>query len=152
MSLLSEFIPTAWLENLFEAAAIIHEALEDVDWTEVLSAVVKLRDLSGLSEEDAIDALAEDIADDLDDAIDWAATFPGFLGSALEAKDHDGWKALVKLEAKRQAKRAARKARTGKSPRNVKAYTERLRARVANAQAAAAAGRAGSRAGARRRK
>lgn len=117
---------TMWLFYVGEAAQIVGEFLEAVDWAEVRSAIAKIRVLEGLSEKDAQEAAADEIAKDLDDAIDWEEHIPGFIGSMLEKQDREAWKAVCLRRIKRQVKRQTR---TG-GQRNVNKLTASIRARA----------------------
>lgn len=147
MNLFAAAIPAEWIFYIFEAVDIIKDALDDIDWAYVRLAVDKMAALPDWDEEAALDKAAKDIAEDLDEAIDWSEKLPGFFGELLEAKDEDLWKRVVKAEARRQANRAVRKAKRGRKV-NTARYTKRLMRRLEKAHAVAPKG---SKAGARRK-
>jgi len=116
---------TMWLFYAGEAAQIVGEFLEAVDWAEVRSAIAKIRVLENLSEKAAQEAAAEEIAADLDDAIDWEEHIPGFIGLLLENQDFEAWKRICLRRIKRQVRRQTRGGKRG-----VNKLTRRIRKRA----------------------
>jgi hypothetical protein len=82
----------------FVIIAAVASLLDAIDWRKAAAAYKKLRDLDPEApDHDMLNIVADEIAADLDDAVDWADIVPGMLGDGIELADKVLFKTAVRI-------------------------------------------------------